>query len=107
MLTPDDYAKMLTTGMAFHQEISVPVKGQYYIRTAIHDLTSDRVGAKEVPVATIARLQPLEAQTVAPEPAPVPPAAPATAPAATAPATDVAPVVAPAAQPAAPAAAPK
>jgi hypothetical protein len=106
MLTPDDFAQLQTVGMAFHQEISVPVKGQYYIRTAIHDLNSDRVGAKEVPVATVARLQPLEAQTVAPEPAPVPPtgAVPATgAPAATAPATDVTPI----AGPAAPAAAPK
>jgi VWFA-related protein len=100
MLTPDDYATLLTTGMAFHQEISVPVKGQYYIRTAIHDLNSDRVGAREVPVATVASLQPLEAQTVTPEPAPVPPAA--SAPAATAPATDVAPVAEPATRAATP-----
>lgn len=100
MLTPEDYEKLQTTGMAFHQQISVPVKGQYYIRTAIHDLTSDRVGAVEVPVATLSRLQPLEAQTVAPEPAPVPPAA--GAPAIAAPAPDAAPVAPPA-----PAAAPK
>ena len=84
MLTPDDYAALQTTGMAFHQQISVPVKGQYYIRTGIHDLTSDRVGAVEVPVATVSRLRSLEAQTVTPEPAPVPPAAPVpAAPAAT------------------------
>ena len=39
--------------MAFHQEISVPVRGQYYLRTAIHDMISDRVGAVEVPIAEV------------------------------------------------------
>ena len=80
-LTPTDYAKLLVGGMAFHQEISVPVKGQYYLRTAIHDLVSDKVGAVEVPVASVARLDPLQAMA-APAPAPteptVIPAAPAT-----------------------------
>ena len=47
--------------MAFHQEISVPVKGQYYLRTAIHDMVSDNVGAVEIPVAAVARLDPLTA----------------------------------------------
>jgi hypothetical protein len=60
MLTPADYAKLLTGGMAFHQEVSVPVKGQYFLRTAIHDMVSDRVGAVEVPIAAVARLEPLK-----------------------------------------------
>jgi hypothetical protein len=60
MLTPAEYARLLTGGMAFHQEISVPVKGQYFIRTAIHDLNSDRVGAVEIPVAAVAGLDPLK-----------------------------------------------
>ena len=60
MLTPADYAKLLTGGMAFHQEVSVPVKGQYFLRTAIHDMISDRVGAVEVPIAAVARLEPLK-----------------------------------------------
>ena len=60
MLTPADYAKLLTGGMAFHQEISVPVKGSYFLRTAIHDMVSDRVGAVEVPVVAVARLEPLK-----------------------------------------------
>jgi VWFA-related protein len=59
-LTPADYAKLLSGGMAFHQEISVPVKGQYFLRTAIHDMNSDRVGAVEIPVAAVARLEPLQ-----------------------------------------------
>jgi hypothetical protein len=60
MLSPADYQQLLTGGMAFHQEISVPVKGQYFIRTAIHDLVSDRVGAVEIPVTAVAKLQPLK-----------------------------------------------
>lgn len=58
-LLPADYAKLLAGGMAFHQEISVPVKGEHYLRTSIHDMVSDRVGAVEVPVAAVARLEPL------------------------------------------------
>jgi hypothetical protein len=60
VLTPADYQKLLTGGMAFHQEISVPVKGEYSIRIAIHDLVSDRVGAVEVPVAAVVGLDPLK-----------------------------------------------
>jgi VWFA-related protein len=70
-LTPADYAKLLVGGMAFHQEISVPVKGQYYLRTAIHDMVSDKVGAVEVPIAAVARLDPLQAMA-APGPTPAP-----------------------------------
>ena len=59
-LAPEDYAKLLAGGMAFHQQISVPVKGEHYLRTAIHDMVSDKVGAVEVPVAAVARLEPLQ-----------------------------------------------
>jgi VWFA-related protein len=85
-MTPADYATLLTRGMAFHQEISVPVRGQYYVRTAVHDMISDRVGAVEVPIQSVAKLPPLQAEVA---PAPVPndtnavPAAPAAQPAAT------------------------
>jgi VWFA-related protein len=58
-LAPADYAKLLAGGMAFHQQISVPVKGEHYLRTAIHDMVSDKVGAVEIPVAAVARLEPL------------------------------------------------
>jgi VWFA-related protein len=102
-LTPADYAQLLQGGMAFHQEISVPVKGQYYVRTAIHDMISDRVGAVEIPIASVARLEPLQAMA-APATAPAPAVslpADATAPAAT-PSTS-----APATTPAGPPALPK
>lgn len=93
-LTPANYAQLLTGGMAFHQEISVPVKGNYFVRTAVHDMISDRVGAVEVPIAVVARLDPLQSR---PEDAPGAIIAPTTP----APATDVAPAAtAPAAAPA-------
>ena len=60
-LTPAQYAEMLKGNLAFHQEISVPVKGQYFLRTAIHDMVSDKVGAVEVPIVSVARLEPLQA----------------------------------------------
>ncbi|MDP9049160.1 MAG: VWA domain-containing protein [Acidobacteriota bacterium] len=67
-MTAADYAKLLSGGMAFHQEISVPLKGNYFVRTAVHDMISDRVGAVEVPIAVVAHLDPLQAE-VAPAPA--------------------------------------
>ena len=67
-MSPAEYARMLKGQLAFHQEISVPVKGNYFLRTAIHDMISDRVGAVEVPIAVVARLEPLQAET-APAPA--------------------------------------
>jgi hypothetical protein len=95
LLTPAEYEDMLKGKMAFHQEISVPVKGQYYLRTAIHDMVSDRVGAVEVEVAQVARLEPLQPLPEVPAAAPAAPdAAPATAAPAT-PAPGTAPVAAP------------
>ncbi len=85
LMKPEEYEKMVGTpekpgvGIAFHQQISVPVKGQYFLRTAIHDMVSDRVGAVEIPVAAVARLEPLKALPVAPALQTVPAAKPAAA----------------------------
>jgi VWFA-related protein len=73
-LTASTYANMRRTGLPFHQEISVPADGQYYLRTAIHDLETDRFGAVELPVASIANLTPVAASAAAV------PAAPASGP---------------------------
>jgi len=59
-LTPAEYNTLLAGGMAFHQQVSVPVKGKYFLRTAIHDMVSDNVGAVEVPVDAVSRLDPLK-----------------------------------------------
>jgi VWFA-related protein len=104
-LTPADYAQLLTGGMAFHQEISVPVRGQYFLRTAVHDMISDRVGAVEVPIAVVARLDPLQAVPADAVPtAPDANGTPATGTSATpAPAAEIAPpATAPAVAPAPP-----
>jgi VWFA-related protein len=58
-LPPAAYASVRKTGASFHQEISVPVKGEYFMRTAVHDLLTDRVGGIEVPIAAVAKLAPL------------------------------------------------
>jgi len=86
-LTPAEYNTLLSGGMAFHQQISVPVKGQYYLRTAIHDMVSDNVGAVEIPITAVARLDPLKEVAAAPAAAPDATGTPA-APATQAPAPD-------------------
>jgi hypothetical protein len=49
----------MAIGVPFHQEISVPAKGDYYLRIGVHDLRGNRVGAVEVPVEAVRNL-PLE-----------------------------------------------
>ena len=57
-------------GVQFKQEISVPVKGQTFLRVGVHDVTSDHVGAIEIPVSTLAKLKSLPAPGTAPAAAP-------------------------------------
>jgi VWFA-related protein len=57
-LSSATYAELLKHGLPYHQEISVPVKGQYYLRVGIHDLNGNRVGALELPIASIKDLAP-------------------------------------------------
>jgi VWFA-related protein len=71
-LSTEAFNKLQTIGVQFSQPISVPVKGTYYLRVGIHDLPSDRVGAVEVPVASIGNQSPLAATSSA-KPAPVEP----------------------------------
>jgi len=58
-LTPVAYVQSLHGGLHWRQEISVPAKGSYFLRIGIHDLTGNRVGAVEVPVAAVKGLPPL------------------------------------------------
>jgi VWFA-related protein len=57
-VTPTGYAALLHGGFPFHQEISVPTKGDYTLRTGIHDITSSRIGAVELPISAIRKLPP-------------------------------------------------
>ena len=52
--------------LEFHQQISVPVKGEYDLRIGMRDDSSDRVGALEMPVAAVANLPPFAATAPAP-----------------------------------------
>jgi len=51
------YANVMQRGLRFSQILSVPAdpkqKHEYYFRIGVHDLTGDRVGAIEVPVAAV------------------------------------------------------
>jgi VWFA-related protein len=60
------YKAMLKSGVQYRQEISVPVKGEYFLRIGIHDLATDHVGAIEVPVDKVSRLKPLAAAASVP-----------------------------------------
>lgn len=55
----DQFASMLHTGIRFHQDISVPAKGECFLRIGVHDETSNRVGAVELPIAAVSKLPPL------------------------------------------------
>ncbi len=52
------YANALQHGIPIHQEISVPAKGEYFLRIAVHDLQGDNVGAVELPISSIRNLPP-------------------------------------------------
>ena len=44
---------MLKNWAQAHLEIAVPAKGDFFLRIAVHDLGSDKVGAVEVPTSAI------------------------------------------------------
>ena len=69
---PATFTAMLRSGMRFHQQVSVPAKGDYYLRIGVHDMAGDHVGAIEVPIASVRNLPPADA----PAPALTKPATP-------------------------------
>ncbi|HEY9126162.1 MAG TPA: VWA domain-containing protein [Acidobacteriaceae bacterium] len=52
------YVALFRGGLHFVQQISVPDKGDYYLRIGIHDLDGDHAGAVELPVAALRNLPP-------------------------------------------------
>jgi VWFA-related protein len=52
-LPPDRYAGLLAHGLTAHASIDAPVKGTWFIRIGIRDPASNRVGAIEIPVASL------------------------------------------------------
>jgi hypothetical protein len=51
---PAAVEQFLKEGVRYQQQIAVPAKGEYYLRVGIHDMIGDKVGALEIPVASIA-----------------------------------------------------
>lgn len=52
-LDPRLYAQLLQRGLDMQQSIAVPAKGTYFLRLGVHDISSDRIGALEIPVSSI------------------------------------------------------
>jgi len=57
--SPSVYRQILNTGIPYHEEISVPLKGAYSLRIGLHDLATNHIGAVEVPVDAIKNLPPI------------------------------------------------
>jgi len=53
------YQAIMANGMKFEQQISVPVKGESFLRIGVEDLATSRVGVVEIPVAIVAKQKPL------------------------------------------------
>jgi VWFA-related protein len=63
----EKYKALMRSGLQFRQEISVPSRGQSFLRVALHDLATDRVGAIEVAVARLIDLKPLAKSSESPK----------------------------------------
>ena len=69
----EEIKKLIAQGIYRHEEISVPAKGEYFLRIAVHDLHRDHYGAVEVATSQVRNVV---AST--PPPPPPPPASTAT-----------------------------
>jgi hypothetical protein len=67
-----DVRDLYQHGMLQHADVSVPAKGEYFLRIAVHDLHRDHYGAIEVPTAQVANLKPIPESTASTPPAPAP-----------------------------------
>jgi hypothetical protein len=68
--TLDEIKTMLSKGIFRHEEISAPLKGQYFLRIAVHDLLRDRFGAVEVATSQVNNVTPPAAPPPASNPQP-------------------------------------
>ena len=59
----DKFRSMMATRLGFHQQISVPTKGEYFLRLGVFNSTSGHLGALELPVEAVAKLTPASAST--------------------------------------------
>jgi hypothetical protein len=57
-ITEANFASAMGRNFSFRQQISVPAKGEYYLRIGMRDLTTGNLGALELPVAAVSKLPP-------------------------------------------------
>jgi len=57
-LSQAEYMSLFRGGLHFVQQISVPDKGNYYLRIGVHDMDGDGTGAVEFPVTAVRNLPP-------------------------------------------------
>jgi len=62
------FAALESGAIKYVQQISVPAKGDYYLRIGMSDDGNDHVGAVELPVAAVAKLPPVAMALPAPAP---------------------------------------
>jgi hypothetical protein len=48
-LQPAQYNQIMQSGLPLHQELDLPA-GEVYLRLAVHDLSTDRIGSIEIPL---------------------------------------------------------
>jgi VWFA-related protein len=48
-LQPAQYNQIMQSGLPLHQELDLPA-GEVYLRLAVHDLSTDRIGSVEIPL---------------------------------------------------------
>jgi hypothetical protein len=53
IVPPAVYQSMLRTGANAHRYIDIPATGDYFLRIGVHDLTSGRIGAIEIPTSSL------------------------------------------------------
>lgn len=68
-LGPNQYVRAIHNGLSHVGTIAVPVHGDFYLRMAVHDLNSGRIGALEIPAGSI-KLLPAQTVASAAKPAP-------------------------------------
>jgi VWFA-related protein len=54
----EEIRKTLAKGLLFHQEVSAPAKGDYFLRIGVHEIHRDRYGAVEVATAAVKNVVP-------------------------------------------------
>jgi VWFA-related protein len=60
------FAAFEKSSVRYVQQISVPAKGEYYLRLGMRDVAGDHVGAVELPVTAVAKLPPVAVPLPAP-----------------------------------------